>query len=406
MQITGTTERQVESPRQDHDGHGRSPFSQLLDEFDYPKPQRGDILQGEILRIEEDVLFVDVGSKRDAMVPHDEVSQLDETLLQNLSQGDEVPVYVKRTPIDDEHLLVSLERGLQQLDWEEAQALQAKDETVELKVVNYNKGGLTVAFNAIQGFVPNSHIPEFRRIQNRNERQQFKAKQIGKTRLLKIIEVDSRQHRLVFSATAVQKEQRQQKLQSLTPGEVVAGKVIAIKKYGAFVDIGQDLVGLLHISKIDWQHIAHPSEILSVGEEIELMVDDIDVARERLSLNRKALMPDPWQQFAQNNEVGDLVEGEVTTVVDFGAFVMLAAGIEGLLHQNEINIPPEGETADVLQPGDAVVMRIIKIEPGRKRLGLSMRRVSAGEESAWLFKKHKAEVNDQISDTHRDDEII
>lgn len=393
MQITDKTERQVDSPSQPYNGNGRSPFGQLLDEYDYPKPQRGDILHGEVLRVEEDVLFVDVGSKRDAMVPYDEVSQLDETLLQNLSRGDEVPVYVTRTPINDEHLMVSLERGLQHQDWQEAKALQAKDEIIELKVIHYNKGGLTVQFRAIQGFVPNSHIPEFRRIRHKNERQQFKAKQIGKKRFLKFIEVDPKQHRLVLSATAVQKEQRQQKLESLAEGEVVTGKVVSLKKYGAFVDVGQDVIGLLHISKIDWKHLDHPSEILKVGEDVEVIVENIDVARERLSLNRKALLPDPWEQFAQDYEKGDLIEGVVTTIVDFGAFIRLASSVEGLLHQNEINLPYEGTTADVLQPGDTVIVRIISLEPARRRLGLSIRRVSAGEEAAWMFSKHHQDAH-------------
>ncbi|MCZ7668757.1 MAG: S1 RNA-binding domain-containing protein [Chloroflexi bacterium] len=216
------------SPRQ---SNGKTPtFFQLLDQYDFPQPKQGDILQGEILRIDQDVLFVDVGSKRDAMVPYDEVMQLDSGLLESLSRGDEVPVYVMRTPVGDDRLIVSLERGLQQKDWERAEALAANGETITLKIVNHNKGGLVVEFGNIQGFVPNSHIPEIRNNRNLDERHQYKAGLIGDTRPLKIIETDAKQDRLVLSATAAQKEQRLERLKTLKEGEVVTGVVVSLKK--------------------------------------------------------------------------------------------------------------------------------------------------------------------------------
>lgn len=380
--------------RNGSNGNGRAAFAQLLEEFDYPQPQRGDIIQGEILRIDDDVLFVDVGSKRDAMVPYEEVSQLGEDLLDDLSRGDEVPVYVTRTPVGDEQLLVSLDRGLQKLDWERAEKLQADDETVELTIVNHNKGGLVAEFGRIQGFIPNSHLPEIRNTHDRKIRQQFKAQQIGETRPLKIIEINPQHDRLVLSATAVRREQRQERLQTLSVGEVVTGQVVNLKKYGAFVDIGDGLTGLLHISKIAWPHIDHPADMLSVGDEIKLKVDDIDAERERVSLNRKALLPGPWEQFIEAHEVDELVEGTVTAVVDFGAFVEVPQGVEGLLHQNEMNIPQGSAPGDVLQPGDSVLVRIVRIEPDRQRLSLSMRRVSATEEMLWMAENAQTEEAD------------
>jgi small subunit ribosomal protein S1 len=376
-------------------GHGRISFRQLLEEFDYPQPQRGDIIQGEILRIDEDVLFVDVGSKRDAMVPYEEVSQLEEDFLDKLSRGDEVPVYVTRTPVGDEQLLVSLDRGLQILDWERAEKLEAADETIELTIINHNKGGLVAEFGRLQGFVPNSHVPEIRNMNNHVERQQYKAKQIGTTRPFKIIEISPQQERLVLSATAVQREQRQQRLQTLTVGEIVTGKVVNLKKYGAFADIGDGLTGLLHISKIAWEHIDHPADVLAVGDTLKLKIDDIEIERGRISLNRKVLLPGPWEQFTAANEAGDLVEGEVTAVVDFGAFVKIPQGVEGLLHQNEMNLPHGSSPADILQPGESVLVRIVSIEPDRQRLSLSMRRVSAAEEVLWMAEN--AAAKDEVT---------
>lgn len=393
MQVTTFTESETYFPQeQAENGHGRNPFIQLLEDYDFPQPQRGDILQGEILRIEDDVLFVDVGSKRDAMVPYEEVDQLDEAFLENLSRGDEVPVYVTRTPVGDEQLLVSLERGLEKLDWERAEELIENGEMIELKVVGHNKGGLIVKFGRLQGFVPNSHIPQIRYVRQTQERQRFKAQQIGETMALKAIEVNQKKERFVLSATAVQKEQRRARLKALEEGEVVSGQVVSIKKYGAFVDIGQGITGLLHISKISWHKVEHPADVLTVGDEVELMVDDIELARERISLNRKILQPSPWQQFAQAHDVNDLVTGEVTAVVEYGVFVKMAEGMEGLLHQNEMNLPTNAEPADILQPGDTVLVRIVDLDPDRQRLGLSMRRVSAAEEMVWMANKTEKPV--------------
>ena len=370
-------------------GNGRHPFIKLLEQYEFPRPQRGDIMQGEILRIDDDVLFVDVGAKRDAMVPFEEVSRLDEELLENLTRGDEVPVYVIRTPIGDEQLLVSLERGLQKIDWERAETIQGKDKTIELKAINYNKGGLVVEFGRLQGFVPNSHIPAIRNQYDQQIRQKYKAKQIGDTYSLKIIEVDAKQDRLVLSATAAQKENRLKRLRALAHGQITTGKVVNIKEYGAFVDIGDGLTGLLHISRISWQHLNHPTEELSVGEEIEVMVDEVDTERERISLDRKVLLPNPWDQFVQTHKAGDVLEGEVASIVEFGAFIKFPEGIEGLLHQSEINIPRDSDIENVLQVKDEILVRIIDIDQGHKRMSLSMRRVSTMEEVLWMSTRNQ-----------------
>lgn len=363
------------SPATRNNGNCRSttttPFSQLLDEFKFPNPQRGDILQGEILRIEEDVVFVDVGSKRDALVPHDEVSEFDEAFLDGLSPGDDVPVYVTKTPRGDEPLWVSLERGLQIYDWQRARELYETGEQVELKVVGYNKGGLDVEFGRIQGFVPNSHIPEIRSTHDQRKRQQYKAKQINTTRLLKIIEVNADKERFVLSATAVQKEQRRQQLQKLSVGDIVTGTVVNLKKFGAFVDVGSGLTGLVHISKIDWEFLDHPADKLAVGDEITVRIDDIDLERQRLSLNRKALLPGPWERFTDRYQVGDYLVGEVTAVVEYGAFIKLAEDVKGLLHKNGMNLPHGTALENVFQPGDTPIVQITHIDLKRERIALS-----------------------------------
>ncbi|MCA9919577.1 MAG: S1 RNA-binding domain-containing protein [Anaerolineales bacterium] len=373
------------------DDNGRSPFFDLIEEYDFPQPQRGDIIRGEILRIDHDVVFIDIGSKRDAMVPYREIEQLDDEFLSTLSTGDTVPVYVTRTPVGSEQLIVSLERGLQELDWERAMKLHEDETTIELKIVNYNKGGLVVEFGRIQGFVPNSHIPAIQNVHNNDQRTSYKSKHVGETIKLKIIEIDPPQERFVLSGKAAQKEQRQERLDTLTVGEKLTGTIVNMKHYGAFVDIGAGLVGLLHVSRMAWEHIAQPNELFAVGDDVEVLIDKIDVEKEKISLNRKALLPSPWQTFAEQRSAGDLLEGEVTAVVDFGAFVRVAEGIEGLLHKNEMNIPNDTDPSDALAEGDVILVRIVQIDVEQERLSLSTRRVTASEEISWMQSRHEAE---------------
>ena len=359
-------------------------FADLLKEYETPLPRRGEILEGEILRIEEDVVFVDVGAKRDAIVPYHEVSEIAEGFLNDLSRGDEVPVYVLRTPRGDEELLVSLEKGLQQQDWQRAARLMADEKLVECEVVGHNKGGLLVQFGRVRGFVPNSHIPALRHIHDSHQRVSFKSKQIGQPITLKVIEVSHPRERLVFSAKEAQAEERRQRLQSLNVGDVINGRVVNLAKYGAFIDLG-GIDGLLHISQMAWSKPNHPGELLSVGDEVEVLIDSIDEERERIGLNRKALLPAPLAEFAEGHEVGDIIEGAITSVVHFGAFVEVADNVEGLIHISELSEGIVHDPETIVQPGDEVLVRIINIEPDEERLGLSLHQVTAEEQIEWMM---------------------
>lgn len=374
--------------------NGHQSFFDLIEEYDFPQPKRGDIIQGEILRIDDDVVFIDIGSKRDAMVPHQEVQQLDAAFLQTLSTGDTVPVYVTRTPVGSEQLVVSLERGLQEQDWERAAELQKKDETVELGVINYNKGGLVVEFGRIQGFVPNSHIPTIQNVYNHDQRTSAKGKLVGSSLNLKIIELDPARERFVLSAKSAQNEQRQEQLEELAVGDRVKGKVVNMKPYGAFIDIGNGVVGLLHVSRMAWEHIDHPHDLFAVGDEVEVVVDKVQAEKEKVSLNRKVLLPSPWQTFAEQWEVGDLLEGKVTAVVDFGAFVRVADGVEGLLHKNEMTLPSDAEPRLALTEGDVILVRLVQIDAAQERLSLSTRRVTTAEEIRWMQTHQEEQIQD------------
>jgi small subunit ribosomal protein S1 len=378
-------------------------FADMLDNFDYAVPQQGQFLEGTIIRIDEDAIFVNVGAKRDAIIPHTDLDQLEEEQLADLAAGDTIPVYVLRTPVGEQELIVSLFKGLQQRDWDWAEECLTSGELLELKVVGHNKGGLLVEFGRLSGFIPNSHVTELRHVRDASQRKAFKDKTRNDTLMVKVIEVDRDRRRLVMSETAALAEQREQRLEELEEGAIMTGTVVNVVKYGVFVDL-DGVHGLLHISKIDWHHIDHPSNVFSVGDEVEVMIDEVDVAKERVSLNRKVLRPTPWDAFAEEHAVGDLLEGKVTNVLDFGAFVEVADGIEGLIHISEINMPHAGSPQAVLQSGDVVLARMISIEPERERLSLSLRRVTTSEELEWMARKAEAETAD-VSTEDEDDEI-
>ncbi len=387
-----------------HDESAPMSFADMLDNYEYAVPEQGEFLEGTIIRIDKDAIFVNVGAKRDAIIPHTDLDQLEEEQIADLSAGDTVPVYVLRTPVGEQELIVSLYKGLQQQDWDWAESCLESEELLELTVVGHNKGGLLVEFGRLRGFVPNSHVAELRHVRNPSQRKAFKDKSRQDDLVVKVIEVDRDRRRLVMSETAAMVEQRQNRLEELEEGAIVTGEVVNVVKYGVFVDL-DGVHGLLHISKIDWHHIDHPSQVFEVGDEVEVMIDEIDVDKERVSLNRKVLMPTPWDAFAANHAVGDLLEGEVTNVLDFGAFVQVADGIEGLIHISEINMPHAGSPKAVLQSGDVVLARMISIEPERERLSLSLRRVTTSEELEWMARKAEAAEAETEDEADEADEI-
>ena len=379
-------------------------FAEMLDEYDYTRPQRGQILDGKILRIEDDAVFMDVGAKRDAIVPHSDLELLNEELINSLETGREIPVYVLRTPVGDEELLVSINKGLEQQDWDRAEEFIEEDKTVELDVVGYNKGGLLVQFGQLQGFVPNSHVPELRYGGSPAQIESRKAKKVGETLLLKVLEVHQQRRRLIFSAKAAHKEQRKRRLRELEVGSVIEGRVANIVKYGAFVDLGGGVSGLLHVSEMAWHRVEHPSEILSVGDELEVEIQDVDVERERVSLSRKAVMPNPWHTIEERHNIGDLVEGTVTNVEDFGAFVEVQAGVVGLVHVSEIDIYGPATIKDIIRPGDEVLVRILDIDPYEERLSLSLRRVTPEEQIEWM-RRHETEEEVEAEEEMTETEV-
>jgi small subunit ribosomal protein S1 len=296
-----------------------------------------------------------------------------------------------RTPVGDEDLLVSLNKGLEQKDWVDAKAYLENSELLELEVIGHNKGGLMVSFGHLHGFVPTSQVPQLKHNHNQSQIASQKAKLIGEELPLKVIEVDRDRQRLILSAKRAQKEVRQQHLEALKlrEGETATGRITNLVTFGAFVDLG-DIEGLVHISEIAWQKVDKPSEFLTRGDEIEVLIQHVDVERERVQLSRKALLPSPWELFDENHSINELIEGVVTNVTDFGAFALVTDGIEGLIHVSEIRGAQNLAAQDVLSTGDTILVRILKIEPERQRLALSQKRVNPDEEAEWIWQRQQA----------------
>lgn len=362
------------------------PMQALLEQGGYDMPQRGDIREGTVISVSPQEIVIDLGLKREAIVPANDLSRLDKTILAEIREGTTWPVYILQTSDREGNLVVSLSRALQEKDWLVAQQLMENNEMFEAKVCSYNAGGLEVTFGKLRGFVPASHISTIPKDMSPEDRKAHLATYVGKTIPLKVVEVDRKRRRLIMSERAArrrwQREHRKQLLEEIQVGEVRKGIVRSMSEFGAFVDLG-GVDGLIHISELAWFPVGHPSEVLKVGQEVEVKVLRIDKSRERVGLSLKRVQPDPWGHIEELYHPGDLVEAVVTRVTEFGAFVRLRSGVEGLLHVSEMaDIRPD-HPQSLVSPGDLLLLRVLRVEPDRRRIGLSLRQVSETEWAEW-----------------------
>jgi len=364
----------VERDRQD------SQLAMLIEDIDdYKRPQRGDVLEATILDVGENDIVVGLGGKRDGIILPKDLDLLDEAYREGLEVGDRVPVAVMKTWGRRDGIVVSLNRGLQQQDWLRAKELLESGDVIEAEVTGQNRGGILVSFGGLQGFVPNSHLTEVPRGVRGQRLREAKEALLGQTLSLTVIEVNQRRRRLVLSERAAKRRKREELVETLTEGDVRTGVVRNLVDFGAFVDLG-GVDGLIHISELDWRHVNHPSEVLNVGDEVEVYVLSVDRERERIGLSRKRMLPDPWPQVVEELDSGDVVEGTVTGVLDFGAFVDIGQGIEGLVHVSEM---PQGkDTRAELKPGQQVEVFILGIDERQHQIALSLSRAESAQESA------------------------
>jgi small subunit ribosomal protein S1 len=299
---------------------------------------------------------------------------------------------VLRTEDKEGRPVLSIYQARLHEDWIKAEQTMEGGELYEGEVASYNRGGVIVMFGKIRGFVPASQIVGLPRRLPEEQRRQRLADMIGERIGLRIIEVDRRRRRLIFSQRralrAWQELQRERVMAKLTKGETRHGKVTSITDFGAFVDLG-GADGLIHVSELSWGRVDHPRQVLKVGDEVDVYVLNVDRQRKRIALSLKKLQPDPWTMVDDHYRVGQLIEGRVTRVLDFGAFVELDLGIEGLLHVSEMIGTPELPPSDIVHRGETLLLKIIRIESQRRRLALSAKQVSKNEWERWMAEQQR-----------------
>jgi small subunit ribosomal protein S1 len=261
-------------------------------------------------------------------------------------------------------------------DWQSAQLALDRAELFYLQISGANRGGLLVDWNGLQGFIPASHLQDMPRSQDPRERMVDLSGRIGDSVTVRMIEVDEQQRRLVFSERAAASDPGSPEsiLSSLQSGDVCPGIVTNLTTFGAFVDLG-GVEGLIHISELSWDRVRHPSDVLHPGQEIQVHVLGVNAGEKRIALSLKRLRPDPWLDVAERYQVGTMVEGTVTNVVSFGAFVRVEEGLEGLIHISELAEGNFLHPRNVVHEGDQVQVRVLRVDPAKHRLGLSLRQV-------------------------------
>lgn len=343
--------------------------------FESANPSRGDIREGVIISVRPDEVLVDIGAKEDAIVSTMDLQRMSQQERRELVVGKRIFVYVTRNEDRDGELIVSINLARAYADWQLAEQLMASNEPLQCQVVSGNKGGLVCNWRGLQGFIPLSQISGLTQ-RGEGTAQDALAAFINNELTVKIIEVNRRRRRLIMSERAARREsrvaQREQLLSEIVEGQVRMGTVSSLRDFGAFIDLG-GVDGLVHISEISWSRVQHPSEVLHIGQQVQVMVLRIEPDRQRIGLSIKRTLPDPWVALGDKYHTGQLVNGLVTRVVEFGAFVEVEPGIEGLVHQSELAEGAYGAPGNVVNVGDKVEALVLTVSPESHHLSLSLR---------------------------------
>ncbi|TMK95480.1 MAG: 30S ribosomal protein S1 [Actinobacteria bacterium] len=353
----------------------RNEEGELIPDYEstFPTINEGEVVHGTVVRVDKDEVLVDIGYKSEGVIPVAELSiRRSVNPADEVSVGEQIDALVMTKEDAEGRLILSKKRARFELAWKKIEEAAESGEPVVGKVIEVVKGGLILDLG-VRGFLPASLV-DIRRVQDLDE---F----LGQELSCKVIELNRSRNNVVLSRRAVledeRKEARQAILDRLQPGEDVEGVISNIVDFGAFVDLnGMD--GLIHISELSWSHVNHPSEVLEIGQKVNVRVLDIDRERQRISLGLKQTQSDPWQQVLESYRQGDVVEGRVTKVVTFGAFVEILPGVEGLVHISELAQHHVENPREVVSQGDPVNVLILEVDAERRRLSLSLKRVEDG----------------------------
>ena len=365
---------------------GDMDFAALLEEsLAGSQIERGDIVSGTVLSIDGQGLIVDIGWKQDGIVTRQDIERMGMS-TSDFQVDSSIDVAVVRLNDADGNLVLSAAQARQNEDWKRAESLLESEELIVDAPIDANKGGLIMPFGHLRAFIPASHVLDVPRGLKEEDRMAHLQDQLGKEISVKVIEVNRKRRRLVFSQLEAEQENRTARkealLKELKEGGTRSGVVSGLCDFGAFVDLG-GADGLVHISELAWHRVRHPSQVVSVGDAVDVYVLNLDEAGKRIGLSLKRLQPNPWTLVDDMYHIGQLVEGVISRVESFGAFISLDPGIEALLHISQMSHNPEENPLRHLYEGQKLLMRIISIESEKQRLGLSLTEVTAAELEAW-----------------------
>ena len=376
----------LDDPESEEQGMG-----ELLDSMAPIKPvRRGDVVEGVVMRADADGIFVNIGQKAEGHVPPTEMRTLNEEELAALVVGVSVLTMVVRPETAEQPAILSVDRAVGEQGWRYLEKALDSGEVIVGAITGFNRGGSIVEVEGVQGFVPMSQLvsvsrDHFRMYQDGEgdvdpevdaARREAQARDIGKSLQMKVLEVNRGRNRAIFSERqAVQEmrdEQKARLIQELTEGEIRMGKVTGISSFGAFVDLG-GADGLIHISELSWSLVNSPDEVVKVGDELDVFVLRVDAENKKIALSLRRLQPEPWETIHERHAVGDIVQATITKLTNFGAFARVEDSVEGLVHISELSTRMITHPREVVREGEEVKVKILRIEPDRRRLGLSLK---------------------------------
>ena len=370
-------------------------MQQLLDEMEFKSLRRGEIVEGTVMRADPEGIYLDIGHKEEGFIPPNEMRTLESGQLEAINEGDPLIAFVIRPDSQDGPIL-SIDKAKGEEGWRDLQKYMEADETIEGKIIGFNRGGCILEVANVQGFVPMSQLVT---ISHDNFNQSSEdagdtedssagSEFVGSPLTVKVLEVNRSRNRAIFSERSAMREQREAEkaalIEELHEGEIRKGRVTGISNFGAFVDLG-GADGLIHISELSWGMVNSPEEIVNVGQELDVYVLRVDRDTMKIALSLRRMQPEPWDTIYDRYQVGDVVSATVTKLADFGAFARLEDSIEGLIHVTELTNAVVTHPREVVSEGDAIKVKILRIEMERKRLGLSLKQADETDSGDHTF---------------------
>jgi small subunit ribosomal protein S1 len=373
-------------------------MEELLGEggFGHKQLQQGNIVEGTLVKVSRHAILVDVGAKSEGIVATAEVERLSDEDFEELREGSEVLVYIINPEGREGNPILSLERALLQRDWRAAEEKFQNGEIFAGTIKDFNKGGFIIGVGEVRGFLPLSQVEGIpRRRRDDFSLKDWMKEMRGQEAWVKIIEMDQRRNRLILSQREAERQRRHERklelLSEMTEGQTVTGVVSSLCDFGAFVDLG-GADGLVHLSELSWRRGVKPEDVLEVGQEVEVYVLNVDPERGRIGLSLKRLQEEPWDKVEESYFVGQVVEGTITKVTSFGAFARLDDYIEGLIHISELSDKKVSHPKEAVKDGDVLPLRVLRIDPERRRIALSFRQVEEHEYEDFDWKSELAQV--------------